>query len=90
MAVMQDDQYSCRVCGHRFGFRPWGEDGKTPSYEICPCCGVEFGNEDYAVASTRAYRERWVRSGCVWFDAKEKPDGWSWQRQMGGIPKGFR
>ena len=34
----------CRICGYRLGFEPWGDDEKTPTYEICPCCGVEFGN----------------------------------------------
>lgn len=22
-------------------YNPWGDDGKTPTYDICPCCGVE-------------------------------------------------
>ena len=41
------EKFYCRICGYRLGFEPWGDDGKTPTYEICPCCGVEFGNEDW-------------------------------------------
>lgn len=38
----------CHVCGYPLGdYNPWGDDGKTPTYDICPCCGVEWGNEDY-------------------------------------------
>lgn len=36
----------CRVCGAKQLEPPWGNDGLTPSYEICDCCGVEFGYED--------------------------------------------
>ena len=88
--MVQDDSYSCRVCGYRLGFKPWGEDGKTPPYEICPCCGAEFGNDDYTVASTRDYRKKWVKSGCAWFDAGKKPNGWSCKSQMKNIPERFR
>lgn len=42
---METNSFYCRVCGLYLGYQPWGEDGKTPSYEICPCCGVEFGYE---------------------------------------------
>lgn len=43
----------CRICGYRLGFEPWGDDEKTPTYEICPCCGVEFGNEDCTIKSIK-------------------------------------
>lgn len=32
----------CRVCGLPLDEDPWGEDGKTPNYTICPCCGVDL------------------------------------------------
>ena len=41
----------CKVCGYKLSFESWGDDGNTPTYEICPCCGVEFGNEDYTAES---------------------------------------
>jgi hypothetical protein len=41
----EDASYCCRICGLKQDFKPWGEDGKTPAFEICSCCGVEFGND---------------------------------------------
>ena len=33
----------CRVCGYcDEELFPWGEDGETPTFEICPCCNVEL------------------------------------------------
>jgi hypothetical protein len=44
---INEDLFKCRVCGYNCApFLPWGEDGKTPSYSICPRCGIEFGYED--------------------------------------------
>ena len=37
--------YVCRVCGAEQPEAPWGDDGETPTYDICNCCGVEFGYE---------------------------------------------
>ena len=47
----------------RFG----GEYGKYPSYEICPCCGVEFGNEDYTLTSILEYRKNGLSLGVIGF-----------------------
>lgn len=65
--------------------KPWGEDGKTPTYEICPCCGVEFGNEDHTNESVRKYREQWLDNGCIWLNIKEKPKEWDMETQMRNI-----
>ena len=80
----------CRICGYRLGFEPWGDDEKTPTYEICPCCGVEFGNEDYTAESIREYRDHWIRTGCKWFEQRKRPLAWSWHVQSKHIPKKFR
>ena len=52
-----DEKFICRVCGYKLNFKIWGDDGHTPSYEMCPCCGVEFGNEDYTISSIHKYRK---------------------------------
>ena len=45
-----------------------------PSYEVCPRCGFEFGNDDNPGVrpplSFQAYRERWTEKGKPWFDKK--------------------
>ena len=72
----------CRVCGLDQGMlEPWARDEKTPSHGICPCCGVEWGNEDGTLESTRKYRDEWVQKGTPWADASEKPSTWSWEKQ---------
>lgn len=64
--MLSDDgeRWRCRVCGLRQGSPPWGEDGKTPSFEICDCCGVEFGYEDASPKAAEAYRQAWLARGA--------------------------
>ena len=56
-----DDLYKCRVCGFRHSYMPWGPKGRTPTYDICDCCGAEFGYEDFTYESIRGHLERWKR-----------------------------
>jgi hypothetical protein len=57
-----------------------------PSYEVCACCGFEFGNDDNpgtgAPVSFEAYLRAWVQSGCEWFDPAMKPEGWQLGAQL--------
>lgn len=82
--------HECRVCGCYSEDFPWGEDGKTPSYQICPCCGVQFGKEDSTLESIKEYRDKWRSKGGEWFAKNEKPEGWDMDVQMKNIPDGFR
>ncbi|HEU4607158.1 MAG TPA: hypothetical protein VFS31_03550, partial [Chitinophagaceae bacterium] len=66
-------QHNCRICGLYFDDAPWGDDNNSPTYEICPCCGVEFGDEDYILESIRKYRQRWINQGYNWFMSKRRP-----------------
>jgi rubredoxin len=84
------NNHNCRVCGFYIEGKPWGDDGKTPSYEICPCCGVEFGNEDYTVESIKKYRDNWVGKGMVWFDSNLTPTGWNFEEQFKNVSIEFR
>ena len=83
------NEHNCRVCGFYIDDLPWGEDGNCPTYEICPCCGVEFGNEDSSKESTKRYREKWINEGLTWFDPKEKPKEWNKEEQFRNIPQEF-
>lgn len=82
--------HNCRVCGYYSDDLPWGEDGNSPSYEICICCGVEFGNEDYTIDSVRLYRKRWIENGSNWFFSKFKPVDWDMEKQFENIPEDYR
>jgi len=44
----------------------------APSYEVCPRCGFEFGNDDNPGTgepeSFEDYRREWESAGKPWFD----------------------
>lgn len=79
--------HNCRVCGFYMMDPPWGDNGQFPTYEICPCCGVEFGYEDCTAESTKDYRKKWLNQNVKWFENKLKPDDWDLEKQMEGIPE---
>lgn len=82
---------SCRVCGHQSeGYFPWGEDGLTPSFDICECCNVEFGYEDFTPESTSRYREKWIANGANWSDRHTRPEDWDYREQLKNVPEVFR
>ncbi len=67
-------KYICPVCKFdglkEAAFGP----GNEPSYEVCPCCGFEFGfdggNDPVVFAE---YYQRWTQNGSKWFMPKLKP-----------------
>ena len=86
-----DPRNYCRVCGLDQGEFIWGEDGRSPTYGICACCGVEFGYGDGDVENCVAIRHHWINiEGARWRESKEKPKGWILENQIKQIPIGFR
>jgi len=79
--------HECRVCGYQNNDYPWGEDGKSPSYQICPCCGVQYGVKDITPEEIQNERKLWVKNKYKWFDSNLKPSGWSSEEQLKNIPK---
>lgn len=63
-------QHFCRICGLYNLEAPWGEDNISPTHEICSCCGVENGYEDYTLESIREFRAQWINKGAIWFNKK--------------------
>lgn len=78
--------FCCQVCGLNQGFKPWGDQGDLPTFDICGCCGVQFGYEDCTLEGIKEFREKWLREGGNWFSFKEKPQNWSLKEQMKNIP----
>jgi ribosomal protein L37E len=78
----------------RMGLPPWSDHGSppysqrygTPSYDVCACCGFEYGNDDEpgtAPPQTFAeYLADWITRGCVWCTPSRKPDDWSLETQL--------
>ena len=76
----------CPVCGYPLdSFNPWGDDGKTPTFDICPCCGAEWGNEDYTSESRIEYCNKWLADGAKWFEPQKKPVNWNLKEQLKNI-----
>ncbi|RYX85725.1 hypothetical protein EON83_05145 [bacterium] len=73
----------CRVCGYKYeeDYFPWGTDGKVATFDICFCCGVEFGYQDCLENSITKFRSAWMAKGCPWRDPKYKPEAWTWEKQ---------
>jgi len=50
----------------------------SPSYEVCPRCGFEFGNDDNpgtgVPSSFEQYRLEWESEGCPWFDVSRESE----------------
>jgi hypothetical protein len=84
------DKHICRVCGYFNETAPWGLSGQIPTYEFCPCCGVEFGNQDYTRESTREYRDTWLAKGALWDEPKERPADWDLNQQLRNVPEEYR
>lgn len=88
-SVLNDESLRCRVCGLFQHERPWGDDGRSPTFAICSCCRVEFGYEDCTCASTVEYRRAWLAAGGAWCDESTRPVTWDRDAQLARIPSAF-
>jgi len=75
--------YLCPVCSYR------GLEHPPQDFTICPCCGTEFGLDDFAMfpeGTKRAWQELrrvWLENGGPWFDpGTPQPLGWDPLRQI--------
>lgn len=74
--------YVCPVCSYPDLDEPAYDSFGCASYNICPCCGTEFGYDDSTTAHSDL-REKWVSEGMQWWSKhKLKPNGWDPVRQL--------
>ena len=68
--------YICPICGYEGLNAPPKDQFGCPTYEICPCCGFEFGfDDDSEGLSYQDYRDKWLKAGAPWFSRVEpRPD----------------
>lgn len=78
----------CRVCGLLQDEPIWGDDGECPTFNICACCGCEFGTEDSSSGGVTRHRASWVATGVAWFDPSRTPADWSRDEQLEHSPSG--
>jgi hypothetical protein len=87
---LSDNQLSsgCPICGFP-DVDAYDEHGYA-TFEICPCCGIEFGYEDAAPSHSgrRArwieLRAQWIAGGKRWWSERERerPPGWDADAQL--------
>ncbi|MFD2117623.1 hypothetical protein ACFSTH_09385 [Paenibacillus yanchengensis] len=78
--------YLCPVCGYdELDELPYvNNDVTTGSFEICSCCGFQFGVDDLDNGiSLKKYRDKWVDEGAKWYsDSSPKPKDWNLEKQL--------
>lgn len=67
-------KYICPVCNYDELFEPPYDESGTGSDEICPCCGFQFGYDDFPnkEAEIMLWREKWIKGGRKWFSNSRK------------------
>lgn len=80
--------YTCIVCNYDcLEEELYDEDGGG-SFEICPCCGFQYGLHDYNEIGDKEityinWRAKWIKNGCKWHDKSMKPPvNWSAKEQL--------
>lgn len=76
--------YRCLVCAYDQMPHP------PSGYNICPCCGVEYGLDD-AFDSHEQLRDEWLAAGAPWFSQVvpyDRPANWdAWEQlEYAGLP----
>jgi hypothetical protein len=65
---------------------PYARHFGDPSYEVCDCCGFEFGNDDEPGTGTpvpfELYLKAWIEAGCPWLSPDRRPQGWRLEEQL--------
>lgn len=74
----------CPVCGYDgLEEMPYDEEDCYPSWEICECCGFQYGFTDYDEGiSFEEYRKQWVTEGANWRIRDLKPLSWDLGAQL--------
>ncbi|UPY81067.1 hypothetical protein FH581_022705 (plasmid) [Leptospira weilii] len=75
--------YICLVCGfNELEEQPYVNN--SGSYEICPCCGFQFGvSDDDAGFTHDNWRQKWIFEGMKWWSrGSHSPPNWDPKEQL--------
>lgn len=77
------EKYICPVCGYsELDEPPYDLETNAPSFNICPCCGCEYGYDDATPQAKTNYRKKWIAQGANWFKPDRKPVSWDLELQL--------
>jgi hypothetical protein len=79
----------CPVCGLEQNNYPWGIRGDCASYNICDCCGTEYGVYDQCPNYAIEFRDQWIADGYPWWRGTPPPN-WNPQTQLRFVPTDLR
>ncbi len=80
----------CPVCGYPDLDEPAYDQNGSPSFDICPCCGYQFGHGDpKTLVGKKNFLRNWIRMGTLWSYPSAKPSNWDVKRQLQGIGMDF-
>lgn len=78
-----NNKYMCPVCGFVGLNEPPFNEKNEASYEICACCGFEFGfDEGDGEDKYSTFRSNWIKNGAKWFLPTRKPNEWDLKEQL--------
>ncbi len=68
---MELSENQCPSCAYDLGFRAW--DSESPSLEICPSCGIQFGYDDMAGGDVQKRKKLYVNWKAAWNANERQP-----------------
>jgi hypothetical protein len=75
--------YMCPVCGYdSLTEPPYDPVTGDPSFNICPCCGCEYGYDDATDVAKDNFLNKWIKGGAIWFNPDLKPPEWDIRSQL--------
>ena len=79
--------HSCPICAYPGLEEPPRSPSGGGSYEICPCCGFQFGvTDDDDGVSCDTWRLHWAEEGMQWFSrGVPAPAGWDARAQFAKV-----
>lgn len=87
---MGNTMYKCPVCNFKGLGEPAYDSRNVGSDAICPCCGFQFGLDDFGYENKDEihdiWRKNWIKEGCVWmYSENKKPKNWNPYEQLKGL-----
>ncbi|HET8688926.1 MAG TPA: hypothetical protein VFM18_20140 [Methanosarcina sp.] len=80
------NSYTCPVCGYpELSEPPYDQNTNSPSFDICPCCGCEYGYDDATPKARDNFLKKWVSRGSPWFHPELMPPQWNVKKQLQSI-----